>query len=68
MSKSWAGLMIAGKIAIIDNDEIKGKMWPKEWKLYYPEGKDGADYGILRLIPQQLKCYNKFKQTAFNFD
>lgn len=53
----FKGVMANGKIEIIDDPEIKKRLWVDGWEIYYHEGKEDPDYTVLRLIPESLKAY-----------
>jgi|GEM_PF-210112 len=49
------GFMLGGEIEIVDDRRIKNRIWQKGWTLYYPNGPEGPEYGILKLVPQIVK-------------
>jgi general stress protein 26/ketosteroid isomerase-like protein len=60
------GLMLGGEIEIVSDPEIRNRVWQKGWTVYYPNGPEGPEYGVLRLAPSVAKgcCQGR----AFNFD
>jgi general stress protein 26/ketosteroid isomerase-like protein len=52
------GLMLGGEIEIITDQQLKNKIWQKSWTVYYPSGKDGPEYGIIKLTPAIVKGWS----------
>ncbi|MBN2182084.1 MAG: DUF4440 domain-containing protein [Sedimentisphaerales bacterium] len=54
------GMMLGGEIEIITDQEIKNRIWQKGWTMYYPNGPEGPEYGIIKLVPSKIKgrCKN----------
>ena len=54
------GLMLGGEIEIIMDQEIKNRIWQKGWTMYYPNGPEGPEYCVLKLVPSIVKgmCKN----------
>jgi general stress protein 26 len=54
------GLMLGGEIEIITNQELKNRIWQKGWTMYYPNGSEGPEYGVIKLVPKEVKgwCQN----------
>lgn len=55
------GLMLAGQIEIITDENLKEQLWQDWWKDYYPDKK----YTLLRLLPDFAKGW--YKEGAFEF-
>lgn len=45
------GMMLAGKIEIVDDTELKKRIWQEGWETYYRKGVEDPDYAILKLKP-----------------
>jgi general stress protein 26 len=52
------GLMLGGEIEIISDQELKNKIWQKGWTMYYPNGPEGPEYGVIKLSPTIVKGWN----------
>jgi len=50
-SKRFRAVMLAGKIEIVENPEVKEALWNEGWERYYPTGVGDSDYTVLRLFP-----------------
>ena len=59
-ANQFIGLMLGGEIEIITNQELKNRIWQKGWTMYYPNGPEGPEYGIIKLAPKVVKgwCQN----------
>jgi general stress protein 26 len=49
------GFMLGGKIEIITDQALKNRVWQDGWTMYYPNGPEGPEYGVLRLAPTTVK-------------
>ncbi|MFC1761342.1 pyridoxamine 5'-phosphate oxidase family protein [Planctomycetota bacterium] len=52
------GLMLGGEIEIIMDQDLKNKIWQEGWTMYYPNGPEGPEYGIIKLVPTVAKGWN----------
>ena len=55
------GLMLGGEIEIITDQRLKSRIWQKGWTMYYPNGPEGPEYGVIKLVPSIVKGWNKGK-------
>jgi general stress protein 26/ketosteroid isomerase-like protein len=46
------GFTLAGAVEIVTDQQLKNRIWQKGWTLYYPNGPEGPEYGIIRLVPR----------------
>jgi len=55
------GLMLGGEIEIVSDQALKNRIWQNGWTMYYPDGPEGPEYGIIRLAPRMVKgwCRNQ---------
>jgi general stress protein 26 len=55
------GFMLGGAIEIIADQDLKNRVWQKGWTMYYPNGPQGPEYGVIRLQPRVVKgwCRNR---------
>jgi general stress protein 26 len=60
--KFWHGFMCQGEIEIVEDQQIKNKIWQDGWEMYYPEGRESDDYAILKLKPGYIKSYYQLHQ------
>lgn len=63
----WRGLMVAGDIEIVEDPELKKRLWQSGWTMYYPGGVEDPDYTILRLRPGFLQGYHQFEHYHLDF-
>lgn len=64
-AKDFKGLMLGGSAEIINDMEIKKKIWLDWWTQYYPEGLEDPDYTLLRMEPTNARFYYKLNQVNF---
>jgi general stress protein 26 len=55
--KDIQGLMLVGEVEVVTDKKIKKQLWQDDWKVHYPDGVDGSEYNILRLLPIYVKCW-----------
>ncbi len=51
--------MLGGQLEIITDQALKNRIWQKGWTIYYPNGPEGPEYGIVRLVPKVAKGWNQ---------
>ena len=66
-AEDFKGFMLGGSVEIVDDMELKKKIWLDWWTQYYPEGVEDPDYTLLRLEPKNAKYYYKLNQVNFEF-
>jgi general stress protein 26 len=54
-SDRFVGLMLGGDIEIVTDQQLKNRIWQKGWTMYYPNGPEGPEYGIVKLVPRIIK-------------
>ena len=57
----FIGLMLGGQIEVITDQALKNQIWQKGWTMYYPNGPEGPEYGVIKLKPTIVKgwCRNQ---------
>ncbi|MCL1892019.1 MAG: pyridoxamine 5'-phosphate oxidase family protein [Alphaproteobacteria bacterium] len=62
----WSGMMLAGKIYEVLDDETRHAIWNDGLLMYYPDGRDGGDFSVLEFVPESFKFYtgNNFEKLA----
>jgi general stress protein 26 len=53
------GVMLGGEIEIVTDQKLKSRIWQKGWTMYYPNGPEGPEYGVMKLVPSIVKGWNK---------
>ncbi len=61
----FIGLMLGGTIEVVTDQALKNRIWQKGWTLYYPNGPEGPEYGVLRLAPAVVKGWLKGRPFEF---
>ena len=57
--KQIVGFMLGGRIEIVQDRQIKARLWQKDWTLFFPSGPDGPEYGIIKLVPQVARGWRR---------
>jgi general stress protein 26/ketosteroid isomerase-like protein len=55
------GLMLGGDIEVVEDQTFKERIWQDGWTMYYPNGPQGPEYGVIRMAPRVAKgwCRNQ---------
>lgn len=56
---SFFGLMLGGEIEFVTDPDLKRRLWQDGWTMYYPSGRDGPEYGVLRMAPRVVKGWRQ---------
>ena len=61
----YKGIMLQGIIEIVDDPDLKKRIWQDSMLRYYPKGHTDPDFIILRLRPKYMKSwYNSRKNEV----
>ncbi len=61
------GLMLSGRLQIVDDHRIRERLWHEGWERYYATGPNDPDHTILRFVPAKAKGWYKGRAYAFEF-
>ena len=61
----FKGFMLGGEVDIVDNLELKQKIWLEWWTKYYSKGVEDPDYTLLRLAPKNARFYHGLQKLNF---
>ncbi len=56
--ETFEGILLIGEIEESKDKNLKDNFWDDSWQLYYPDGKDGGDYTLLKFTPKKYKFYD----------
>ncbi|MCE7746170.1 MAG: pyridoxamine 5'-phosphate oxidase family protein [Candidatus Heimdallarchaeota archaeon] len=57
----YKGIMMQGIIEIVNDPELKKRIWHEGMRQYYPKGHTDPDFTILRLRPKFMKAWHSGK-------
>ena len=59
-ANQFIGVMLGGEIEVVTDKVLKNRIWQKGWTMYYPNGPEGPEYGVIKLEPSIIKgwCQN----------
>jgi general stress protein 26 len=63
--EEFKGVMFGGDAEIIDDIELKKKIWLEWWTKYYSEGVEDPDYSLLKLNPINARFYYRLNKVQF---
>lgn len=58
----YKGIMLQGYVEIVNDPELKKRIWIDGMLRYYPKGHTDPDFTILKLIPKYLKTWYKSRK------
>ena len=61
------GLNLVGILEVLDDMDVKTRLWQEGWERYYPQGPSDPDYAVLRLRPLSARYYHRLQVIEFNF-
>jgi len=64
----FRGLMLKGKMEVLENAEIKEKIWREGDTMYYKQGVTDPDYCVLKFVSENGRLYEKFDSTEFSIE
>lgn len=62
----WRGVMLKGTVEVLEEQDIKEKVWRDGDTMYYPLGVSDPDYCVLKVTVTQGRYYCNGKSEDFN--
>ncbi len=63
--RSFLGLMLKGKMEVLEDQDSKNKIWRTGDEMYYSQGKTDPDYCVLKFTAESARLYQNFKSESF---
>ena len=63
--EDFKGVMFGGEVEVINDMNIKKKIWLDWWTKYYLKGLEDPDYTLLRLKPKMAQFYYRLQKVQF---
>lgn len=64
-AEAFHSLMLAGRVEIVNDLEVKRSIWQEGWEMYYPAGISDPDYTVLRFQPAIGRGW--YRDSAYYF-
>ena len=64
----FRGVMLKGKMEVLDDNGIKKELWKDEYSMYYKDGMDGGDFIILKFTAESGRYYSNFQSEDFEIE
>jgi general stress protein 26 len=61
----WKGLMLVGTIEVLQDMELRQRLWRPGYEKYYPLGITDPDYSVLRFTAQWGNYYHALSNVSF---
>jgi len=65
---SFKGIMLKGKMEVLEDSKSKEMIWKKGDEMYYPKGVTDPDYCVLKFTAHEGRYYSNFKSESFMID
>lgn len=62
----FRGVMLLGKVEVLEDSESKRSIWQAGDTLYYSQGVTDPDYCVLRFTAEKGRYYSNFKSESFD--
>jgi general stress protein 26 len=63
--EQWKGLMLVGRIEILQDPESRQRLWRPGCEKYYPLGVTDPDYSVLRFTSEWGNYYHTLSNVTF---
>lgn len=64
-SLTFIGIMIIGRMEVLEDETTKKKIWKTGDELYYPLGINDPDYCVLKFTGSKIRTYHNFEKEDF---
>ena len=64
----FRGIMLKGKMEVLDDKKIKKELWKDEYEKYYTGGKDGGDFIVIKFTAETGRYYSNFNSEDFKIE
>ena len=64
-SHFFRGIMLKGKMEILQDAKSKKMIWKEGDEMYYPKGVSDPDFCVLKFTAQEGRYYSNFKSETF---
>ncbi|MDD4820226.1 MAG: pyridoxamine 5'-phosphate oxidase family protein [Flavobacteriales bacterium] len=62
-AETFNGVLLRGKISIVNDVDAKKAAWVEQWNEYYPDGVLSDDYALLRFEAEKVEIYGDYTVT-----
>ncbi|HWQ08532.1 MAG TPA: pyridoxamine 5'-phosphate oxidase family protein [Holophaga sp.] len=63
---AFEGLSLQGTAVEVFDPAIRTAIWTDAWNVYYPGGREGGDFTLLRFTPERGRYYHGLKVVEFD--
>jgi general stress protein 26 len=64
-SRFFRGVMLRGRMEVLEDAESKEMLWKVGDTMYYPKGVTDPDYCVLKFTAENGRCYSNFHSEDF---
>jgi general stress protein 26 len=62
------GVMLRGKMEVLDDKKVKKEIWKDEFSKYYTGGWDGGDFIIIKFTAENGRYFSNIGSEDFKFE
>jgi len=63
---AFEGLSLQGTVEEVFDPAVRAAIWTEAWSMYYPGGREGGDFTLLRFRPERGRYYHSLEVLAFD--
>ncbi len=63
---AFEGLGLQGTVEEVFDQDVRTAIWDDAWEMYYPGGREGGDFTLLRFKPERGRYYHGLKVVEFD--
>jgi hypothetical protein len=63
---TFEGLSLQGTVVEVQDQAIRAALWMDAWEMFYPGGRDGGDFSVLRFTPLRGRYYHGLRVLTFD--
>ena len=63
--RSFQGVMLKGRMEVLDDEKTKNEIWTDEFNIYYKGGVNGGDFIIIKFTAETGRYYREFHSEDF---
>jgi len=53
------GFNLRGEVELVLDQDLKDRIWQKGWTIYYPNGPEGWEFGVIKLKPKTARGWSE---------
>lgn len=63
--EGFHGLTLTGTMEVLEDSDLKERLWREGFEMYYPKGVTDPDYCVLRFTAEKARYYHALEKINF---